>query len=228
LFQGRFKAILLDEEEYFQALSRYIHLNPVRAQLANAPGDYPWSSYKAISGTAKVPEWLETDCLLSFFHKNKQKAQQLYVKFCESVEMASVENPAKDLVQGFILGNEDFVKFIQGKLISPGADEKEIPQLRKLRPRPSLEGIMHHVAKEFKCERDHIIATGKKGNRAREAAIYLSHLHSGLSGKELGAYFSCISGARISMVSKKVSAEIKAKKEFAIQISNIEKRIVNN
>ncbi len=228
LFQGRFKAILLDEEDYFQALSRYIHLNPVRGHLVNTPGDYQWSSYNALIGRGKAPGWLETDYLLTCFHKNREKAQQLFVQFCEAVEAGSVENPSKNLVQGFILGNEDFVKFIQGKMLSSATDDREIPQLRKLRSRPTLEGIIGTVAKEFKCETDHIIGTGKKGNRAREAAIYLAQLHTGLSGKELGKFFGCISGARISMVRKKVSAEIKTQKELARKIINIEERIVNN
>lgn len=45
LFQGRFQSIIVNKESYFWELSRYIHLNPVRADLASRPEDYPWSSY---------------------------------------------------------------------------------------------------------------------------------------------------------------------------------------
>jgi putative transposase len=46
LFQGRFKGILVEDESYCSALSRYIHLNPVRAKMVKRPEDHPWSSYQ--------------------------------------------------------------------------------------------------------------------------------------------------------------------------------------
>lgn len=54
LFQGRYKAILLEKDAYCQELSRYIHLNPARAGLVNTLSAYPWSSYPSpISGREK-------------------------------------------------------------------------------------------------------------------------------------------------------------------------------
>ncbi|UCF90286.1 MAG: transposase, partial [Desulfobacterales bacterium] len=60
LFQGRFKAILIDADAYLEHLSRYIHLNPVRAEMVSSPADYTWSSYLAFIGTQKAPRFLET------------------------------------------------------------------------------------------------------------------------------------------------------------------------
>ncbi len=60
LFQGRFKAILVDREAYLLELCRYVELNPVRAKLAKAPGDWPWSSYRAHTGSVAPPDWLDT------------------------------------------------------------------------------------------------------------------------------------------------------------------------
>jgi REP element-mobilizing transposase RayT len=47
VFQGRYKAILVQKELYLLALSRYVVLNPVRAQMVTEAGDWPWSSYRA-------------------------------------------------------------------------------------------------------------------------------------------------------------------------------------
>ena len=55
LFQGRYKAILIDADEYLRQLSRYIHLNPVRAKIVTKPAEYPWSSYRATTGLSKRP-----------------------------------------------------------------------------------------------------------------------------------------------------------------------------
>lgn len=58
LFQGRFKAILVDSDAYLLELTRYVVLNPVRAGMAKKPSDWPWSSYRASVGLAPLAPWL--------------------------------------------------------------------------------------------------------------------------------------------------------------------------
>ena len=228
LFQGRFKAYVIDADEYLHALSRYIHLNPVRATLVDKPGMYPWSSYNALAGRTKVPEWLEVGYLLGHFHKTEAKAMQLFRKFCEEVEGESLEDPSKNAVQGFIVGNENFVTWIQKKLPLFKSDEREIPQLKKLKLRPTMDTIVQEVREEFGCEVEDILRAGKKRNIAREAAIYLSQLHAGVTGKAVGEYFGRISGARISAVSRKVKLEIETHSSLKKKIEHVVTRIVNN
>ena len=67
LFQGRFKGILVDKDEYCKELSRYIHLNPVRAGMVKAPLEYPWSSYRYYARRDKKPKWLTTEFVLGEF-----------------------------------------------------------------------------------------------------------------------------------------------------------------
>ena len=63
LFQGRFKAILVDRDAYLLEVCRYVELNPVRARMVSAPGWWPWSGYRAEVGEADPPTWLDTDGL---------------------------------------------------------------------------------------------------------------------------------------------------------------------
>src|SRR5204863_1047377 len=63
VFQGRFKAILVDRDAYLLALCRYVELNPVRARMVERPADWPWSSYLAHVGASETPDWLDTDGL---------------------------------------------------------------------------------------------------------------------------------------------------------------------
>jgi REP element-mobilizing transposase RayT len=228
LFQGRFKSLIINAEEYLQVLSRYIHLNPVRTQSVKQPEDYPWSSYTAFIGIVEIPEWLETTYVLSTFHKARSKAMHLYKKFCEDVDPTSLRNPSKDAVQGFILGNDNFVQLIQRQLVDSNGDENEIPQLRKLKLRPAVEEVIEEVGKEFVCQKEDIIRTGKKGNTARETAIYLSCFHTGLTGKEIGSYYGQISGARVAMILKKIKTELATNRQFGKKVKKIEERIVNN
>jgi len=81
LFQGRYKAILVDIDEYAKELSRYIHLNPVRAKMVDRPEGYAWSSYQFYIGKQKAPEWLNRDFILSYFGKKVLTAQNEYQKF---------------------------------------------------------------------------------------------------------------------------------------------------
>ena len=231
LFQGRFKAILVNADEYLHVLARYIHLNPVRAKLTNKPEDYQWSSYKALTGKEKKPKWLEMSYLLRHFHRTQKKAMQLFQNYCSEDNAETLENPSEEAVQGFILGNAHFVKWIQEKLLSSAYnenEEKEISQLRKMKFRPTVEKVVEEVSKEFGSQAKDILRTGKKRNRAREIAIYLSQLHTGLTGKEIGHYFGHVSAARISMVSKKITSDVEANTSFENLVAKLAKRIVNN
>lgn len=68
VFQGRFHAVLLEEESHFLELARYITLNPVRAGMVDGPADWRWSSYRATAGLVTAPDWLDTSTILRRFH----------------------------------------------------------------------------------------------------------------------------------------------------------------
>ncbi|MBT5856262.1 transposase [bacterium] len=72
LFKGRFQSILVDSDTYFLRLSRYIHLNPVKAKLVNHPKEYVWSSFKYYDGTTQAPRCLSKKRTLSYF-KNRNE-----------------------------------------------------------------------------------------------------------------------------------------------------------
>jgi len=74
LFQGRLKALLIDADGYLLPLSRYVHLNPVRAKIVAKPVEYPWSSYAAFMGRRRVPDFLETCRVLSYFGRKRREA----------------------------------------------------------------------------------------------------------------------------------------------------------
>lgn len=76
LLQGRFKGILVDRDAYLLELSRYVVLNPVRADTVDEPGQWPWSSYRAMIGTASVPSSLAVDGLLRQFGQGRKQARR--------------------------------------------------------------------------------------------------------------------------------------------------------
>ena len=204
LFQGRFKSLLVDAEEYLKHLSRYIHLNPVRAKMVESASDYPWSSYPFFIGTSKMPKWLCGDWLLSQFGKNLRQARQNYRAFVEESDPWVMEDPGHSLVGGFILGSEDFINWVKQTFLSSEKETKEKPQLNALRFGVNIEDIVAATAEMFDAHSDEILVKGKKRNVPRDVAIYLSRKHSRRSGKELGQYFGKSSGAAIVVRSKAV------------------------
>ncbi len=80
LFQGRYKAVLVDGDSYLLELIRYIHLNPVRAGIVKDPVDYPWSSHRAYLGKETLP-CLTIDSLLIHFGNKLEDARQNYQGF---------------------------------------------------------------------------------------------------------------------------------------------------
>jgi len=71
VFQGRYKAILVEKDSYLLELSRYIVLNPLRARMVKDVADWEWSSYPAMINPEIAPDWLETGWILACFSKQK-------------------------------------------------------------------------------------------------------------------------------------------------------------
>jgi len=114
LFQGRYKAILVDRDSYFVELARYVVLNPVRAMVVKHPQQWPWSSYRAMTGAVVAPRWLTPGDLLAEFGKRRGEARKKYQEFImDGIEQESIW---KDLRGQIYLGDDDFVERMRGKL----------------------------------------------------------------------------------------------------------------
>ena len=141
VYQGRYKAILVDKDNYLLELSRYVVLNPVRAGMVKSAGAWSWSSYRATVGRLHPPSWLETNAILSQFSKQKRRAIEKYVDFVRAgVGLPSVWHELKNQIY---LGDENFVTAMQNTLEYSG-DLKEIP---KIQHRPVPKPLAHYGIK---------------------------------------------------------------------------------
>jgi putative transposase len=126
LFQGRFRASLVEKDYYLLELSRYIHLNPVKAGFVSLPEDYIWSSYRAYIGYKK-DILVDTETVLGYFDaNNKERAQQEYKKFVESAIPSLLEKKdwiEENLKRQRFIGSTEFVEAHQVKK-APGAYAK--------------------------------------------------------------------------------------------------------
>jgi len=107
VFQGRYKAILVQKDAYLLELGRYVVLNPVRARMVKSPQAWSWSNYQSVIGRAEPPAWLETDWLLAQFGRRRNQAIEKYKDFVR--EGLSKPGPWEQLNHQMFLGDEAFV-----------------------------------------------------------------------------------------------------------------------
>ncbi|HSV31168.1 MAG TPA: transposase [Atribacteraceae bacterium] len=108
LFQGRYKAILVDKENYLLELCRYVVLNPVRARWVELPEQWQWGSYQSTAGLAKVPEYLFVDWILGLFGTNRKVAREHYRTFVRAGIHGT--SPWEELEGQVLLGGKGFVE----------------------------------------------------------------------------------------------------------------------
>lgn len=131
VFQGRFKAILVQKDAYLLELARYIVLNPVRAQMVRAIKQWRWSSYRATAGYDEAHACLTTDWILAGFGDTKNEAQLRYREFVKAGKRQP--SPWQCLKNQIYLGDDDFIKDMQSKL-DPEQSLKDIPKKQKRAP----------------------------------------------------------------------------------------------
>lgn len=131
LFQGRYKAVLIEKESYALELSRYIHLNPVKASLAQDPQDYPHSSYRYFYTKGSPPLYLNTQWLLPQFSVLPQEARKRFHAF--TLQGMGVDfDPQKFARAGCLLGREAFCEEVRRRFLQD-KDDEGIPALRRVR-----------------------------------------------------------------------------------------------
>ena len=169
VLQGRFKAILVDQDSYLLELCRYIVLNPVRAKMVKHPQHYVWSSYRATAGLANPPGFLTRDWLLGQFGRQRRAAQNRYRAFVAGG--VGKPSPWDKLTGQILLGSEAFVKKLAGKL-QAAATLPEIPRRQRLAGRPGLNSLFPKQ--------------GFRDKAARDRAIRHAHREYGYSLSEIG------------------------------------------
>lgn len=129
VFQGRYKAIMVERDSYLLELSRYVVLNPVRAQMVNDVADWPWSSYRATVGQVALLKCLQVDWLLSQFNSNRDQAIVLYQNFVRAgIGLPPVWGKLKNQI---FLGEQAFVERLQNQIQTESGDLKEIPKAQR-------------------------------------------------------------------------------------------------
>ena len=210
LFQGRYKAILVDADEYAKELSRYIHLNPVRAGVDQGPSEYEWSSCRYYMARKEAPEWLHREFILSYFADDPSAAMKKYRAFVLSVMGQEYESPLSERRHSVILGSQEFVEEIKSSFLKNRLPDRDVPDLKDLPKRVELSQVDKAV--------DRILASDKK--LSRQVKLYFSHRYSGLRLKEMGRWYG-ISESGVTQASRRVRLRMNVDKKFAAMVGKV-------
>lgn len=135
VFQGRYKAILVQKDSYLLELARYVVLNPVRANMVKDAQNWPWSSYRAMTGEAQVQSWLQTDWVLGQFSDRRTRAIAQYIDFVRAgIGLPSLWGQLRNQIY---LGDEKFIARMQ-KRVAQADNLSEVPRLHRRAPARSI------------------------------------------------------------------------------------------
>ncbi len=177
-FQGRYKAILIEEDAYLLQLVRYIHLNPTRAGIVRAPEAYAWSSHRAYLGREQIP-WLYTESILCHFSDREPVAQRLFSDFVlQGLQEGTRPEFRQGSHQGRILGDDHFAE----RALSTTGEPNHC--------RPSLPDIIDAVCRAYGLTPSALTDLGKKRKpaEARAMAALIVLETQGLTLTDLATY----------------------------------------
>lgn len=214
LFQGRYKSILVEMDHYAKELSRYIHLNPVRAKMVKTPDEYEWSSYHFYIGKDPTPDWLNRDFILGYFGNSVSIAQKEYRKFVRLLDNEKYDNPLDEVVSATLLGSPGFISLIKAKYLSDKKPDKNMPALKELSKKASMQDIFDEVESVF----------GEQPALARNVKMYFCQKYTGTKLKDIGSHFG-IGESGVSQATRRVKHKIKKDKKLNKRISKIDNKL---
>ena len=164
LFQGRFKSVLVEGEGHAWVLSRYVHLNPSRANLARDRAAFRWCSYRFFLNPANAPAWLDWQTVLAEFSSRESAARVAYKRYVEAGLEHPPASPLKDVVDGWLMGSQEFVDRMRH--LPEDSSSATLPV-----PKPA--DLLEVVATAFDVTVEMIQRRGGQNNVARDAAVWL-------------------------------------------------------
>ena len=247
LFQGRFKALVVEPERWALALSRYLHLNPVRikrlgldktSQKANRRGmaatpapelvrqrlgtlnGFRWSSYPCYIGKTQIPDWLDAERILCLGGGSSRQWARQYQQACEAaLGQATLEEPACEVAGSFVLGSRAFVQSLSDKV------KGKEPLREQLRRRPlwseivsAVERVRGEPWKDF---------AERRGDFGRDLALYFGRRFGGMTLSALGKLAAGMKVMAVSLAVKRFAQKLETDKQLRKATTAVEKLLFN-
>jgi REP element-mobilizing transposase RayT len=227
LFQGRYKADLVEDESYYWQVSRYIHLNPLRTRspLVSHPRDWRWSSYRGFDCLRHRVNWVAYDVLLAAWNGQYGGTDPAacYCQFVESVVDQPPESPFRNARDGWILGGEDFIDRIRRMVAGGGTRDPDVP-LRIRLLAVQVEEVLATVASHYGIALD--LFSSRRGGRPRAVAAWLSRRYTEVSLRELTGNLGLSHPGSVSNLTRQVDRDRENSAELRKDLAILEQRLL--
>jgi putative transposase len=226
LFRGRYKAQLIEEDYYLLIVSRYIHMNPVKAKLVNNPADYEWSSYRAYLGLINPQKWLSTHVILQQVNSqellSRVKNYRDYVE-TKDIQQINIFNGTK--YTSPIIGTEAFKE--KALLLVNTSNQKECAaDIKRAKITPKIKLIIETLCAFFGITHESLMQSRRgQPNWPRMVCMYICRKYYGYPLKQISQSFGTISHVTVSTTVIKCEYIIKNQKDRINQVELICRQI---
>ncbi len=223
LFRGRFKSILVYHDNYLLELTRYIHKNPVKANIVKNMKDFQWSSYKGYLSYSSSWDWIYKDFIFEMITKKKKGRLTPFIKFMEQDESDEINRLFSLGKLPSIIGPDNFVKRIKEEFYFK-KKSYEVPDSNVLNPEP--KDIVKEVCKFYKVKESELKIT-RRGffNKPRNIGIYLVRYMCNERLTDIAEYFEMNTYSAVSNTINKVGVLKKKDKKVSKEIDQLIKKI---
>ena len=223
LFRGRYKAIVIDGEEYFLSVVRYIHRNPLRAGVVSDLDRYRWSSHWGYLNPTQCPGWLSRGAVLARFGNLREYQRFMHEKIEQEVEEFYRGPYLKP-----VLGRDEFIARVKDKLGDRARVEPEKPESRRIFS-PDLQAIVAATAREYGKGVEELKRRRRGGeNEARMVAIYLGRHLGGYKHEEIGQAVGLGKVSSVSSAYLLMKERVATQKGLGRRVLRIEKALTKS
>jgi putative transposase len=239
LYQGRYKAILVDADEYLLELSRYLHLNPVRLKKYKETSlqdkgkileAYAWSSLPGYIGLRKRDTFVTYSSVLGYMGGDTKEGKKRYRDFVIAGLSREAKNILEETQAEAILGTDSFITWVKKTFIE-GKEwkQREYPHVRELRSSIPVEVIAKMVSKEYGTVPEKLLTARSPWREARQVLIELSYRLNFMkkSLQELGWELGGIGGASIAHTHKRIQKKMMSDKRLSKKVNSLHHKILS-
>jgi len=219
LFRGRYKAILVDENEYLLGLVRYIHHNPLKAGMVETLDDYEWTSHHGYLSDSETWEWLYREPVLKEFSHRLDTARKDYRRFMARDDDQQVEQVFARQNLPAILGGKEFIQKIKDRFFLAKTN-REVPTARHLAP--TVREILDAVLSAYAAE-EATLSASRRGatNEPRDVAVYLLRTLCGQPLQQIAQSLSVRTYSTVSTTLTRVEKRLAEDAEFKKQVEHV-------
>ena len=216
VFEQRYKAMLVDKDNYLLQVSRYIHLNPVSAKLAGRPQDYRWSSYGSYLTGKGIPG-LKVGTVLGYFSGNQNRQIQQYREYVTGGRGEKFRNVAPAVSKQIFVGDEDFVEAVQRKRQGKAGEEMRFSFRQIVKAVSEVTGIEEDEMRRRQRE--------ERIKGSRELVCYVARRHGEVSMEELARFLMVKEPSTPSHAVRRAEERLKVDAGFRRQLGRVLKTL---